>query len=161
MLYLESLSILLAEEATVWSESHANAIRLLNEPSPTQQTVDQFKALLCERFPAKSVEIASVPFDIELSRLHQQPDEPLSAYYRRTINLMQRVGAKDRPLGTGVVLIMLESATLNIILRAFIRGFNDMEVRKEAAARGMTATDRFLCGIYHIAEEAERSRSEL
>ena len=74
---------------------------------------------------------------------------------------MQRVGARDRPLGTGVVLTMLESATLDIILRAFIRGFNDLEVRKEAAARGMTASDRSLRGIYQIAEEAERSRSEL
>jgi len=80
-MYLESLSILLIDEAADWSESHPDAIRLLNEASPSSQTVENFKVLLCERFPSKAVEMSPIPFDVELGDLRQKPDESSSPHY--------------------------------------------------------------------------------
>ena len=55
--YLESLNVLLTDDAADWAESHPDAIRLLAEPEPTQATMESFKALFCEKFPSKAVEI--------------------------------------------------------------------------------------------------------
>ena len=48
--FLDTISLLLIEEAEEWSKSHSEAIRLLEYPAPTHQTVADFKSLLCERF---------------------------------------------------------------------------------------------------------------
>ena len=97
-------------------------------------------------------------FDIELAELHQRTDEPLATYCKRVTNIMQRVGAKDRP--TSGTLTLLESAILDTILRAFIRGLTDIEVRREAT-RGMASSDRSLRSIYNLAEEARRTNLEI
>ena len=49
-IYLESLSILLTDDAADWAENHLDAVRLLAVENPTQQIVDHFWSLLCERF---------------------------------------------------------------------------------------------------------------
>ena len=162
--YLGTLDALLTGEASDWSESHPEAIRLLHEAetAPTPTTVENFRALFCERFPSKVMEISPVPFDVELAELHQRPEESLAAYYKRVQNLMQRVGARDRPAPTPAVnaLTSLEAAMLDTILRAFIKGLNDHEIRKEAT-RGLAATDRSLRMVYSLAEEARRTNAEI
>ena len=160
--YLENLSMLLTDDAAEWSESHPDAVRLLNETDPTPQAVESFKSLFCERFPSKAVEVTPIPFDVELSELRQRTDEPLNAYYKRVTNLMQRVGAKDRPAATPSTstLTLLESAMLDTILRSFIRGLSDPETRKEAT-RGMASSERSLRSIYQLAEEARRTNIEV
>ena len=154
--------MLLTEDAADWAESHPDAIRMLADPDPTQATVDDFKALFCERFPSKIVETTPVAFDVELSDLHQKPDESLSTYYGRVTSLMRRIGAKDRPASTpsSTPFTLLESAMLDTILRSFIRGLNDPEIRKEAT-RGMAPSDRSLRNIYNLAEEARRTNLEI
>lgn len=95
-LYLENLSMLLTSEAATWSESYSEAIHFLAEPNPAQVTVNQFKALLCERFPSNAVELTPIPFDVELAELKQREDESLAGFYNRVTNLIQRVKTKDR-----------------------------------------------------------------
>ena len=159
--YLNSLNMLLVEEAADWAESHPEAIRLLNEPSPTQDTVTAFKALFCDRFPSRAVEAAPIPFNVELAEIAQRSEESLSSYYKRVIGLMQRVGAKDRPVTpSAAVLSPLEAAMLDIILRAFIKGISDHTIQKEAT-RGMASSDRSLRMIYTLAEEARRTNLEI
>ena len=53
--YLDSLDMLLTDDASQWAESHPDAIRLLAEDEPNQATVDSFKSLLCQRFPTKAI----------------------------------------------------------------------------------------------------------
>ena len=161
--YLDSLSMLLTDEAAEWSESHPTAVHLLGETSPTSDSVSSFRALLCERFPSKAIEITPIPLDLELSDLHQNKDEPLSAYYQRVVSLMQRVGAKDRSLvqlPVDSTLTTLESTMLDTILRAFIRGISDIKIRQEAT-RGMASANRSLKNIYLLAEEARRTSLEI
>ena len=71
---------------------------------------------------------------------------------------MFRVGVKDRKSITAV-LTSLESAMLDIIFRAFIRGIIDEEV-KYLVLKYMVFSDRFLLGIYIAAEEARRAKLE-
>ena len=159
--YLESLNVLLTDDAADWAESHPDAIRLLSDPEPTQATVENFKALFCERFPTKAVEITPVPFDVELADLRQKPEEPLVAYYKRTTGLMQRVGLKDRQVATPLpTLTSVESAMLDTVMRAFIRGLANPEIRMEAT-RAMASGDRSLRMIYNLAEEARRTNIEI
>ena len=118
-----------------------------------QTTVNAFKFLLCERFSSKAIEVTSVFFDVELSELKQRSDESLIAYYKRVINLMQRVEIKDR--ASIITLILLESIMLNIILRVFIRDLFDSEIRKKTT-RDMTSSDKSLKIIYQLIEKARR-----
>ena len=98
----------------------------------------------------------SIPIDIELSELYQRPDESLATYYKRVSNLIQRVGTRDRFTSAAITgLTTLKSSMLDIILRAFIRDFNDHELRKEVTRR-MTSITRSLRVIYSLAEEARR-----
>ena len=161
--YLRYLDMLLIENASNWSESNPKAIRLLAEPEmiPTQQIIQQFRAVFCERFPSKAVKATYIPSDIEITELRQRPEETLSTYYKRVLNLMQRVRAKDRPASTpNTAFTLLESSMLDIILRASIRGLNNHEIRKEAT-RDMASTDRSLYMIYNLAEEARRTNAEI
>ena len=163
--YLANLDMLLEDEASEWSESQPEAIRLLALADPTQDDVTMFKSLLCERFPSKAVELYPVPFSVELSELKQKDEESLNSYYKRVSTLMQRVGAKDRPqapvaIGVQPGLSMLEAAMLDTILYAFIKGLNDTAVRKEAT-RAMTSSDRSLKTVYNTAEEARRTNIEI
>ncbi|MCJ1230636.1 hypothetical protein MMC12_007310, partial [Toensbergia leucococca] len=63
--------------------------------NPTRETIATFKAILCERFPSRAVEIAPIPFNVELSE--QKEEESLSSYYQRVATMMQRIGVRDRP----------------------------------------------------------------
>lgn len=80
--YLSTLDVLLTEDASDWSESNPIAIRLLHEAetNPTNQTVEDFRALFCERFPSKVVEASSIPFDLEIIELKQRSEESSAAY---------------------------------------------------------------------------------
>ncbi|KAF6238681.1 hypothetical protein HO173_003187 [Letharia columbiana] len=161
--YLGYLDMLLVDDASEWSESHPEAVRLLTEAehSGSQQTIQQFRAIFCEKFPSKAVEVSAIPFDVEIADLHQRPEESLASYFKRVTNLMQRVGIKDRPAATpSAAFSLLESTMLDTILRAFIRGLNDQEIRKEAT-RGMASSDRSLHMVYNLAEEARRTNAEI
>ena len=157
-LYLNSLNMLLIDDAEDWAESHPDAIELLKEDTSTQQTVDNFKSLLYERFPPKEVELTPVPFDEKLSELQQKSDGPLSSYYKRAANKMHRVGAKNRT-STGSRLSYTESALLDSVLKGFIIGIADLAVRKEAARE--LAHDRSLRSVYTKAEEVRRINIEV
>ena len=160
-LYLESLNMLLTDDAADWAESHPEAVRMLSDPNPTADTVERFKSLFCDRFPSKIVELTPVSFDVELAELNQRSDEPLLTYYKRVTNIMQRVGAKDRSASpSSAPLTILESAMLDTILRAFIRGLNNQDISREAT-RGMASAERSLRNIYTLADEARRTQEEI
>ena len=114
------------DDAAEWVESSPDAIRLMETPEPTQDTVNTFKSLFCEMFPSKAVEVTSVPYDLEVRELRQKPEESLNQYQKRVINLMTRIGARDRL--PNVQLTPVESTMLDFILRSFINGITDIEL---------------------------------
>ena len=160
--HTQALDLLLTEDAAVWAESHPQAVSILASANPTQESVKNFRNLLCEQFPTKSSEVSTISFDTELSELKQH-DESLSAYYKRLLAMMQRVGARDRPTQiskSSPVLSMLEEAMLESVMKAFLRGLVDPDVRREAT-RAIAAPDRSLHSAYTLAEEARRTKAEI
>ena len=72
-----------------------------------------------------------------------------------------RVGLKDRQVATSLpTLSTVESAILNTVMRAFIRGLINPVIRLEAT-RAMASEDRSLRMIYNLAEEARRTNIEI
>ena len=157
---IQAFNLLLVGDAEAWAESHPRAKAILTSEPPTRDSVANFRSLLCERFPAKSTEVAPVSFNTELSELKQQ-DESLSAYYERVSAMMQRVGARDRPhsQAPGTQLTLLEEAMLDNIMRSFLKGLADPDVCREAT-RGLASVDSSLRGIYMLAEQARRTKEE-
>lgn len=157
----KALELLLTEDAVEWAESHPQAVTILASESPSADDVREIKELLCQRFPTKSSEVSTISFGTELGELKQK-DESLSAYYKRLTAMMQRVGARDRPqLGeSSNELSMLEQAMLESIMKAFLRGLADPDVRREATT-GLASPDRSLRGVFTLAEEARRTKSEI
>ena len=156
--YLDSLNMLLVDDAEAWAESHPDAVEILNEESPTQQTVERLRSLLRDRFPSKAVDVAPIPFSVELADLQQRSEESLATFYKRVTTLMQRVGLKDR--SSKGTFTPVEAEMLDNVLRAFIKGIKDPVIRKEAA-RGMASADRSLKNIYTLAEETRRTNAEV
>ena len=159
--YFESMSMLLIDDVANWFENHFDAIRLLNDSIFIQFTVVSFKSLLCERFSSKVVEIIFVLFDVKLIELRQRDDEFLIDYYKRVINLMQRIDAKNRfAFAATTTFILFEFVMLNTILRAFIKDLFDSKIRKKAT-RNMISSDRSLRTIYQLAEKTRRINIEI
>lgn len=139
--FLSSIDLLLSDEAAEWAEIDPDAIKLLTNPDPTAQMVSTFKDLFQQRFPSKFAALPTKSLNQQLSELHQRADETIDAYYKRTCALMLRVGARDR-LGEEK-LSLLEVSTLDSILKAFIKGLADDNIRRDTI-RGLGArVDRF------------------
>ena len=139
------------------------AIRLLVEAdvNPIDQTIERFRALFYERFPSKVMELSLVPFDIEITELHQRTGESITIYYKRVINIILRVSIKDRLVPPTInTLGSLKAIILNTILKAFIKGLTDYKIRKEAT-RGIASIDRSLLIIYNLAKEARRTNTKI
>lgn len=74
---------------------------------------------------------------------------------------MQRVRVKNRPVTvSSTAFTLLKSFMLNIILRVFIRGLNDHEIRKKAT-RNIISSNRSLHMIYSLAEKSRRINVEI
>lgn len=73
---------------------------------------------------------------------------------------MLRVDARDRSSDTRNELSLLKSATLDIILKAFVKGLADEDVKKDTI-RGLSISGRSLRGVCNLAEDALRSKKEL
>ena len=101
---MKYLDLLLFEDAVDWIKSNPEVIHLIVFPDSTQSIVAQFTSLRKERFPSKNIEITPISMEIKLSDLRQQLDESLISYYTRTVNLMQKYGAKDTSSTLGTVL---------------------------------------------------------
>lgn len=155
---LRSVDLLLTEEAAAWAEAFDEISTILSMEDPSVQAVKRFKSLFQARFPAKSYDSTSAGFDVELRDLVQMKDESLHIYYQRVLAMMHRVGARDRFSG-GPLLTVLESTTLDMVIRAFVKGLSDEDVQREAAG-GKDYTDRSLRRTYSMAEQARSSKSE-
>lgn len=73
--------------------------------------------------------------------------------------MMERVGARDRP-EIGVPLTPLEMAFLDGIIRLFIKGISDFDIKKEAA-RGLSSLTRSFYSVYSLAEETRQTKIEI
>ena len=73
------------------------------------------------------------------------------SYYSRTLNIMQKYGAKDRSVS--LILTLAESSLLDTFLRVWIKGLTDPSIKRKAA-EGMGDPNRSLKAVYGLAEQA-------
>lgn len=157
--YLSDLNILLIEKVFDWAENDSDIHRLLIEieTSFIFITIEKFRVFLCEKFPSRIIESIFISFDIEISDLHQKFEEFLISYYKRIYNLMQRINIKNRfiIIQITISLFTLEAIMFNIIFRAFLKGFNNHDIRKKII-RDMISIDRSFYMIYNFAEKVRK-----
>ena len=67
--WTQAFDLLLTEEASTCAETHHTFQEILSKDDPTEANITTAKALLCERFPSKSVEISQTSFTTELGEL--------------------------------------------------------------------------------------------
>lgn len=96
-----------------------------------ETNVTTYKNLFQERFPVEVVETFIISFDLELSKLYQYHNEIINSYYKRVCSLILRIGAKDQLSDTKNELSLLESAMLDIILKAFVKGLVNKDMKKD------------------------------
>ena len=97
-------------------------------------------------------------FDIKLDDLKQQSDESMTAYYKRTMTLMLKTDAKDRTSNRD--LSFLKHSILNIVMKAFVRGLADIDVRKKII-RDYIMIERSLKKLFNLAEDSNKIRKKL
>ena len=73
--------------------------------------------------------------------------------------MMERVGARDRA-ESSTSLTPLETAFLDTVMRSFVKGIHDMDIKK-AAARGLTSAIGSFSALYVIVEEARCTKVEV
>ena len=157
---LSSIDLLLTDEVRKWAETNLDAVQILASSDSSDANVTAFKNLFQEKFPAEAVEAPAVSFDLEFSELHQRKDEAINSYYKKLCSLMSRVSARDQPSNLRNELSLLDSATLVIIIKAFVQGLADEDVKKDTI-RGLGTSDHSLRGVCNLAEDALRSKKEL
>ena len=160
--FIQAFDLLLVDDAASWAETTQAVVELIEDPEPTGSTVETLKSLFVQQYPTRVVEVPVTNFDTEISELGQQEGEALLAYYRRTLSLLSRIGCRDRPkkiTPTATELTSLESAMLDTVLRAFVRGLRDGDLRRDAL-RGLVSQDRSLLAVYSMTEESRRAKSE-
>ena len=157
---LSTIELLLTNDAADWAEINYDVINILSNPEPDSNAVAYFKNLFQKRFPTKSSKVNQISFDSELQNLRQKRDEFLLTYYKRVLLMMQRVGAKNRPIsGSGIILSFLRMAMLDSIIRAFIRGLIEDQVKLDST-KMLAFSERFLRGVYILVEESRRTKKE-
>jgi hypothetical protein len=125
-----------------------------------QQTIENLKALMCERFSSKIIEVMTTFIDVKLSELTQRAEEFLISYYKRVSDLMQRVEARDKQFVRNSILFFLKFIMLDIILRAFIHELFDSKIRKKVIKR-MISANRSLKIIYQLAKKVRRTNLKI
>ena len=75
---------------------------------------------------------------------------------------MRRIDIKDRFIFifNFTLFTLLKFVIFDTILRSFIRGLNDLEIRKEIT-RGITPLNRFSRNIYNLIKKARRINLEI
>ncbi|KAI1001177.1 hypothetical protein K3495_g7021 [Podosphaera aphanis] len=97
---------------------------------PKESDVEKFKQALVEKFPkrfAGNMKDGNVQEDIQ--NLKQREGETFMAYHERAQDLLCRSNGRDDECGARSELSALEKTMLSIIVKAFIRGIRDDNLR--------------------------------
>lgn len=155
---LLAIDFLLTGVALEWAEGNPIVFATLTKPHPTAEDVGTIKRMMNKRFPARAVELSTQAFQNDLDSLKQKSEESLIEYYNRVKGMMERVGAKDSNASN--TLSFSERTLLNGILKAFVYGISNSEVRKEAA-RELASSEASLRSLHLAAEGANRAQQEI
>lgn len=77
------MHLILTDGGAKWAKTNPDTSTILAEPAPTQEAAIAFKNFIQESLPAQTIDKFVGDFDLEPSKLHQKPREPISLWYIR------------------------------------------------------------------------------
>lgn len=157
---LNIIEFFFIDDVADWAKINYDVISILTNPSFDQNAVSYFKNLFQERFFIKSSKINQINFDSELQNFKQKNDESLLVYYKRILLMMQKIEVKDKSIfNSGILLSSLERVMLDFIIRVFIRGLLDDQMRLNLI-KMLTFSERFLRGVYILTKKSRRTKKK-
>ena len=159
--FLKIIYLLVIKNAVVWIESNQKTFEILIKRNSTQTDVNTFCDLFQARFSAKIYEISSENYNQKLKDFHQTENESLFKYYSRMKTLIHKMKVKKKfSLSEIIFLNHIDLMILNIIFKAFLREFNDADIRKKIT-KDMNSSNKFLKSLYLLAEKIKITKAEL
>lgn len=155
--YMNNINLLLIDDAVEWAKINVEAANLLTQEDSIVESVVTFRNLFQKQFSTKTIKTFSTSFDIELEEMKQKSKKLIEAYHKRFLTLMLRYGVKNRSIASN--LFLLKSVILDVIMKTFVRGLLDDEVRKKTI-RGLFTTKKSLRGFCSLTKNADRSKRE-
>ena len=128
-MFFEAVEVLFTGKAEEWLDTVPRLNKFTDqEDEPKETDVEEFKQALMKRLPKKlKKDVENVQEDIQ--NLKQGQDETLIIYHERAQDLLQRSNGRDDADNTGADLSDIEKTMLSIIVRAFIRGIRNDNLR--------------------------------
>ncbi|TGJ79930.1 hypothetical protein E0Z10_g8845 [Xylaria hypoxylon] len=160
---IEAVNMLCEGKAAVFLDSSAILQAIIGRAERNKSNPDDLTILetsLREKFPTRLVdELAVLPAE-DLQSLSQESTESLVSYYARTQALLTRMGGRDRPRGrqdgTGdTSLSALESFTLGSVVRSFVDGLHDDELKAESIDKSAAGKDS-LWGCFDAIRDSQK-----
>ena len=133
-LFLEAIEMLLEGEPAKRLDSTPPIREIIdNRETATTQDVNHVRDWLLEEFPTAVTDVAKTDVHVEIGQWRQGRDEPLAAYYQRTLGLVKRAKTRDKPrVCTREPPETAENIMLKGIVYAFLRGLNNRDLRRQA-----------------------------
>ena len=153
--------MLLTDNASEWVETNLKVSTVLSKSNPTFKDILLFKSLLADKYPGRTIEHPPISFYVEISSLKQNHDKSLLLYYQQTLSLLYQIEGKDKTVEGSILigLSILESVVLDIIIRAFLKGLFDKDV-KQSILRVVATSGRLLHSLYIMAEESKTAQEK-
>lgn len=129
--FFEAIEVLFVGKAESWLDSVPRFNRFTDqEEVPKDIDVEEFKQALMQQFPKKSMgDMRDGNVQEDIQNLKQGEEETLVAYHERVQDLLRRSNGRDDRNEISPELSGIERTMLSIIVRAFIRGMKDDNLR--------------------------------
>ncbi|KAI0997172.1 hypothetical protein K3495_g11013 [Podosphaera aphanis] len=130
-LFFEAIEVLFTGKAESWLDSVSKFIRFTHQiAEPEQSDMEDFKQALMKQFPKASAGLTEDGNAQEnIQNLRQGEKETLVGYHDRTQEFLQRSNRRDAGSDASQELSAIEKTMLSILVRAFIRGIRDDNLR--------------------------------
>ncbi|KAI0999003.1 hypothetical protein K3495_g9193 [Podosphaera aphanis] len=160
--FFQSIDLNFIQEPAKWLDGTPQFRRLTEQTDePTENDVKDFKRAFKARFSVDyRDELSEETVQDDISNLAQGTKESLSDYYGKAQHLLRRSHARDAPEAGGEPLKPIEKMVVNGVIRAFVRGIRDENLKKTILMRPEKLPSSLL-EAYKIAQQTKRRLEQL
>ncbi|RKF61139.1 hypothetical protein GcC1_159007 [Golovinomyces cichoracearum] len=130
-IFFEAIEVLFTGKAESWLDSIPQFNRFMDqEEEPRHIDMENFKQAWMKQSPKKSVEgMDDINAQENIQNLRQGEEETILEYHDRAQDLLRRSNGRDEGIRTQPELTAIERTMLSILVRAFVRGIRDDNLR--------------------------------
>ena len=155
--YMNSINFFLIDDAAEWAETNVETADLLFQKNFIFESVISFRNLFQKKFFVKTVKIFNISFDTKLKEMKQKSNEIINSYHKRFLILMLKYEIKNRFLTEN--LFFLKFVILNVIMKIFVRGLLNDEIKKKTI-RELFAAKKFFRKLCSLTKNVDRSKKK-